>query len=106
MRLYTSVVDQDVDAAPLIANLLDHRLHRHLASHIEDKILANPTIGGDAPHRLIQIHRGEIVRSHPGSLSGECHCQRTPDAPTGASDQHYFPFEFAHITSVENKVQR
>ena len=82
------VVDQDVEAAEPVLDLLEHRLDRLGLAHVgQDDVRADAVLLGQGLDLLGGLDVAQGIDDHVGALLGELQHDRAPDAPASARDQ-------------------
>ena len=88
------VVDQDVDLAPLVDDLLDELVadagRRQVAAE-------HQRVAGDLRGRLLGDVRVEVVDEHLGALLGEQLRRRAADAAGRSGDDRHLAVEDSHM---------
>ena len=100
VRFHASVVDQDIDATPVVQDLFDHHLDGHLQGDVGDIILDLSAGAGDTRHGLIQVDRGDVIGSDCRALCGEGFGNRPADTPPSPGNQSDPVSELAHVCSL------
>jgi hypothetical protein len=100
MRLYTGIVNQDINPSPIIANFRYHGLNRHFLSHIIYIPLTTATRAGDTAYRLLQVDGGDIIGSHDSAAPSKSLGYCPTYASTSAGNKHNFISIFMHNNSI------
>ena len=98
---YAGVIDEDIDAAPLLADLGDHGLDLSFFGNIGLQGEGLATLGGDFVNELLGgSFAGVVVDGDFDAFGGEAEGDGASNAPGGASDEGYVAFKIRGHSGV------